>query len=134
MECPPLLQGIRILVVDDEEDARQLIATILGECEAEVETAASVRQAVEAVRRAPPDLLISDIGMPDEDGYGLVRRLRAEDDPQLKELPAVALTAYASDEDRARSLAAGFQIHLVKPIDPEALIAAVEQLVKKEKA
>ncbi|HEY0323919.1 MAG TPA: PAS domain S-box protein [Pyrinomonadaceae bacterium] len=134
MECPPPLKGVRILVVDDEEDTRHLLATILGECEALVETAANVGQAIEAVRLKRPDLLISDIGMPDEDGYGLVQRLRAEDDPELKELPAVALTAYAGEDDRARSLAAGFQIHLAKPVDPEALIAAVEQLVGKDKS
>jgi PAS domain S-box-containing protein len=134
LECPPQLQGVRVLVVDDEPDARQLLALVLGECEAEVETAASASEALELVRRTRPDVLISDIGMPDEDGYGLVKRLRADDDPHLKELPAVALTAYASADDRARSLDAGFQIHLSKPVDPEALISAVEQLVKKEKS
>jgi PAS domain S-box-containing protein len=134
LECPPLLQGVRILIVDDEEDTRQLISTILEQCEAVIETAANTRQAIEAIRRAPPDVLISDIGMPDEDGYGLVRRLRADEDPLLKELPAVALTAYAGEDDRERALEAGFQIHLSKPADPQALLAAVEQLVKKEKS
>jgi PAS domain S-box-containing protein len=134
MECPSLLSGVRILVVDDEEDARQLLSTILEECEAVVETAASVGHAIEAIRRSTPDLIISDIGMPDEDGYELVRRLRDDEDPKLKELPAVALTAYAGEDDRARSLAAGFQIHLAKPVDPEALITAVEQLIKKDKS
>jgi CheY-like chemotaxis protein len=125
---------VRVLIVDDEEDARGLLSAILEECEAIVETAASVGQAIEAVRRSPPDLLISDIGMPDEDGYGLLRRLRADEDPKVNALPAVALTAYAGEEDRARSMAAGFQIHLAKPVDPEALIAAAEQLVKKDKS
>jgi PAS domain S-box-containing protein len=134
LECPPLLQGVRVLVVDDEADARQLLSTILAKCEADVETAAGVRQAIEAARREPPDVLVSDIGMPDEDGYGLLQRLRADENPRLKSLPAVALTGYASEEDRARALKAGFQIHLAKPVDPQALLAAVEQLVKKEKA
>jgi PAS domain S-box-containing protein len=133
LECPPQLEGVRVLVVDDEADARQLLALVLGECEAVVETAASVSEALEAIRRLSPDLLISDIGMPDEDGYELVRRLRADEDPRLKELPAVALTAYASENDRARALEAGFQIHLAKPVDPATLISAVEQLVKKDK-
>ena len=98
-----------------------------------VETAANAEQAIDALRRTRPDVLISDIGMPDEDGYGLMRILRADGDPELKELPAVALTGYASEDHRARSLAAGFQIHLTKPIDPQSLVKAVEQLVKKEK-
>jgi CheY-like chemotaxis protein len=77
-------------------------------------------------------VLISDIGMPGEDGYDLLKRLRADSGPEARELPAIALTGYASEEDRTRSLAAGFQIHLTKPIDPQALIAAVSQLVKKD--
>jgi PAS domain S-box-containing protein len=133
LACPPQLQGVRVLVVDDEADARQLVALVLGECEAVVETASSASEAIEAARRVRPDVIISDIGMPDEDGYGLIKRLREEEDPRLKELPAVALTAYAGEDDRARSLDAGFQIHLAKPVDPQALISAVEQLVKKEK-
>jgi PAS domain S-box-containing protein len=131
-ECPPQLEGVRILIVDDEEDARQVLAMALRECKAVVETAANARQAIEALRRARPDVLISDIGMPDEDGYSLVQRLRADEDPRLRELPAVALTAYAGEDDRMRSIAAGFQVHLAKPVDPEALIAAVGELVKKE--
>ena len=131
--CPPALEGIRVLIVDDEEDARNLIATILEQCEAKVETMSSASQAIEAIRRARPDVLISDIGMPDEDGYSLVKRLRADEDPQLKDLPAVALTAYASEADRARAIDSGFQIHLAKPVDPETLIEAVRQLVKKGK-
>ncbi|HKS29613.1 MAG TPA: PAS domain S-box protein [Pyrinomonadaceae bacterium] len=132
LDCPPLLKGLRILVVDDEEDAQQLLATILRQCEAVVETASSAQQAIEAARASHPDLLISDIGMPDEDGYDLLERVRKDPDPEVKEVPAVALTGYASEEDRARSFAAGFQIHLTKPIDPQALIAAISQLVKKD--
>ncbi|MBD0369739.1 MAG: PAS domain S-box protein [Pyrinomonadaceae bacterium] len=134
LECPSLLQGVRILVVDDEADARQLLSTILGQCEAVVEVAANAKQAIEALKRKPPDLLISDIGMPDEDGYGLLQKLRSDEDPRLKELPALALTGYASEEDRTRTLNAGFQIHLAKPVDPQSLIAACEQLVKKDKS
>jgi CheY-like chemotaxis protein len=133
MECPSLLRGVRILVVDDEEDARKLLYTVLTQCDAIVETVANVRQAIEALRRTRPDVIISDIGMPDEDGYSLLQRLRTGDDPQLKALPAVALTGYAGEDDRTRSLAAGFQIHLTKPIDPQALLSAIEQLIKKDK-
>ncbi|HEX8173516.1 MAG TPA: PAS domain S-box protein [Pyrinomonadaceae bacterium] len=132
LECPPLLRGVRVLVVDDEEDARQLLSAILDQCEAVVETASDANQAIEAVRRTRPDVLISDIGMPGEDGYDLLKRLREDFDPAAKALPAIALTGYASEEDRTRSLAAGFQIHLTKPIDPQSLIAAVNQLVNKD--
>jgi PAS domain S-box-containing protein len=134
LECAPPLEGVRVLVVDDEEDARTLIAAVLEQCRAIVEIASSAREAVEAVGRARPDILISDIGMPDEDGYGLIKRLRASADPRLKNLPAVALTAYAGDDDRERALGAGFQIHLAKPVDPGALLAAVEQLLKKNES
>ncbi|HEX8745606.1 MAG TPA: PAS domain S-box protein [Pyrinomonadaceae bacterium] len=134
LECPPLLRGLRVLVVDDEEDARQLLRAILVQCEAVVETAANAGQAIEAVRRARPDVLITDIGMPGEDGYDLLKRLRADLDPKVKELPAIALTGYASEGDRMRSLAAGFQIHLTKPVDPQSLVAALSRLVKKDRA
>jgi PAS domain S-box-containing protein len=134
LQCPPVLEGIHALVVDDEEDARNLIATILEQCKASVETSSSASQAIETIRRMRPDVLISDIGMPDEDGYALIKRLRAEADPVLRDLPAVALTAYAGEDDRKRALNSGFQVHLAKPVDPEELIAVIGHLVKKPEA
>jgi PAS domain S-box-containing protein len=131
--CPPVLEGISVLVVDDEEDARNLIATILEQCQAHVETSANASDAIEAMRRTHPDVLISDIGMPEEDGYALIKRLRSDGDPRLKEMPAVALTAYAGEDDRRRALNSGFQIHLAKPVDPEELIAVIGHLVKRAK-
>ncbi|WNZ26914.1 response regulator [Leptolyngbya sp. NK1-12] len=122
----PQLYGLHILVVDDEVDARELIRMILHQCGAEVSVAASASEAIALLDRLQPDLLISDIGMPNEDGYTLIRQLRAEFDS--KRLPAVALSAYARVEDRTRALAAGFQLHLAKPVNLPELTAAVASL------
>lgn len=120
------MTGLRILVVDDEPDTREVIAEVLEQCGAQVITVASAPDAIAAVEKLQPDVLISDIGMPGEDGYTLIRKLRA--DGNLKQIPAVALTAYARDEDRQKALSAGFQIHLPKPVDPSKLAAVVENL------
>lgn len=122
----PQLYGLHILVVDDEADARELIRMILHQCGAEVSVAASASEAMALLDQLQPDLLISDIGMPNEDGYTLIRQLRAEFDS--KRLPAVALSAYARVEDRTRALAAGFQLHLAKPVNLPELTAAVASL------
>jgi PAS domain S-box-containing protein len=124
------LKGIKVLVVDDEPDARALIARILGEFQAEVVTAASAQEALELVRRERPALLLSDIGMPDVDGYALLRGVRALPRDQGGDVPAVALTAFARPEDRKRALLGGFQMHLAKPIDPTELVAAVANLAR----
>ena len=128
----PTLQGVRVLLVDDEEDARNLLVTILEQYAADVEAVSNMRHAFASIKRAVPDVLISDIGMPEEDGYELIRRLRAAEESRMRELPAVALTAYAGEGDRTLALASGFQLHLAKPVDPEALVAAIHQLVRKE--
>jgi signal transduction histidine kinase/DNA-binding response OmpR family regulator len=120
-----LLDGLRILVVDDEFDSRELLTAILTRCGSEVRCTESASEALEAFRDWKPDLLVSDIGMPFEDGYSLIRKLRKMKSKWAREIPAVALTAYATVEDRARTLDAGFQVHVAKPIDPEALVRSI---------
>jgi signal transduction histidine kinase len=122
------LDGLHILVVDDEPDTRDLLATTLESCGARVTTVASVPEALSELDRARPDVVVSDIGVPGEDGYSLIRRLRARAAEQGGNVPAVALTAYARAEDRVRALAAGFQMHLAKPVDPAELVASVAAL------
>lgn len=129
LECPPQLTGLRVLVVDDEEDARELLSAVLERCGSEVTTAGSVAEALERYQRAPPDVLLSDIGMPEEDGYDLIRRVRSlEAAAGGGRIPAIALTAYARVEDRVRALNAGYQVHVPKPIEPVELVAMVASL------
>ena len=125
----PVLEGVRVLVVDDEADVREWLTAVLAQCRAEVTTAASVGEGLEALERVRPDVLMSDIGMPGEDGYALIRKVRTLDSERGGEVPALALTGYASAEDRVRALAAGYQVHMSKPVDPAALVEAVTKLV-----
>lgn len=122
------LEGVHVLVVDDEPDARSLIERLLQECEATVTTAGSASEAFERVAHEAPDILLSDIGMPKEDGYSLIRRIRSLSGGASR-IPAIALTAYARAEDRAKALQAGYQLHLAKPVEPVKLIAMVASLV-----
>ena len=115
-----------MLVVDDEPDARQLLRHVLADCHAEVSLAASAAEALEQVERSRPDVIVSDIGMPEMDGYDLIRRVRAS--YTARQIPAAALTAFAHPEDRKRALLAGFQTHIAKPVDPAELTAAVASL------
>jgi CheY-like chemotaxis protein len=126
------LLGVRVLVVDDDVDAQQAIAAILELHGAEVATAASAASALAALQRRRPDVLVTDIGMPDADGYDFMRRLR--DRTPGEPIPAVALTGYASSADRERALAAGFAVHLAKPVPPEDLIATVRLLAARPAA
>jgi len=119
------LPGIRVLVVDDEVDTLETIETVLTQCGAEVRTAASAAAALEVLERWVPDLVVSDIGMPGDDGYALIARMRARDADHGGHVPAIALTAYARVEDRLRVLSAGFQMHVPKPIEPAELVAVV---------
>jgi PAS domain S-box-containing protein len=121
------LDGLRVLVVDDEADARRLLTKVLGEVGAMVTAAGSVAEALAAVETTKPHVLLSDIAMPDQDGYDLIRQLRGAGHSS-KELPAVALTAFAHRDDRLRVLLAGFQVHVPKPIDPHELIAVIATL------
>ncbi len=117
---PASLDGLRVLVLDDETDAREMIAAALASWGAEVTTADAVPVALEAIARDKPDVVVSDIGMPKEDGYSFVRRLRASGGDMAR-LPAVALTAYARSSDAERAIASGFDLHVTKPVDPDDL-------------
>jgi signal transduction histidine kinase/CheY-like chemotaxis protein len=123
------LSGIKILVVDDEPDARDLLRRVLSDCEAEVITAASAAEALVLVAERRPDVLVSDIGMPDTDGYELLRRVRLLGAARGGRLPAIALTAFARSEDRTRALRAGFLVHVSKPVEPAELVATVASVV-----
>ncbi|HUQ52982.1 MAG TPA: ATP-binding protein [Gammaproteobacteria bacterium] len=126
----PRLTDVRVLVVDDEGDGRELIARILEDCGARPVCASNAPQALECLSRQDFDVLLSDIGMPDVDGYELIRRVRArEGSARDGRLAAVAITAYARPEDRQRSLLAGYQMHLAKPIEARELIAGIASLL-----
>lgn len=124
----PSLQGLRVLVVDDEPDTRELIREVLKECGAEVITSPSAADALVALEQHRPDILISDLGMPDEDGYSLITKIRALPPERGGDIPAAALTAYARAEDRMRVLRAGFQFHLPKPVDSAELVTVIASL------
>ena len=125
------IAGLKIVVVDDEPDARGLLRRLLEDCDAEVVAAASADEAIDLVKRHRPDVLVSDIGMPDEDGYSLIRRLRQLTADEGGATPAVALTAYARADDRINVVLAGFQHHLSKPVEPAELIAIVASLARR---
>ena len=119
------LAGIKVLVVDDEPDARELIKQVLGECNANVIVASGASEALALVQSELPDVLVSDIGMPETDGYTLLGRVRALGAAAGGNVPAIALTAFARSEDRTRALRAGFLVHVSKPVEPEELVATV---------
>jgi CheY-like chemotaxis protein len=126
------LAGLRVLVVDDEPDALEYFKIVFEEEGAQVTVANSVSKALQALEASPPDVLVSDIGMPVEDGYSLIARLRDLERQRGGFLPAVALTAYARKEDRQRTLAAGFQMHLSKPVEPNELVTAIAKLAGRQ--
>lgn len=128
-ESPPELRNLRVLVVDDEPDTRELLRYILEQCEAIVQTAGSAQEALRHLDAQPFDVLISDVGMPDMDGLALMRRVRQHPNEACRSIPSLALTAYARTEDRANVLRAGFHRHLAKPIDPGELLLVVAALV-----
>jgi PAS domain S-box-containing protein len=125
----PHLDGLKILVVDDEADTRDLLRTTLSECGAQVDAAGSVSEAFALLATSVPDVIISDIGMPDEDGYDLIRRLRSMPLKSGGRVPAIALTAYARVEDRLKALRAGFQMHVPKPVELAELMTVVASVV-----
>ncbi|MDQ3255587.1 MAG: ATP-binding protein, partial [Acidobacteriota bacterium] len=131
LDCPPRIEGLRVLVVDDEPDTRELLRVVLEGCGAHVRTKGSAASALEALKQEAFDVLVSDIGMPGEDGYTFIAKVRALGKEQGGRIPAAALTAFAREEDRIRSLWAGFQIHLPKPINPDELIAVVANLAER---
>ncbi|EYF04978.1 PAS domain S-box protein [Chondromyces apiculatus] len=128
VDCPDELDGMRVVVVDDEPDARELLVALLGRCGAVVVAAANAAEAFEAVKGERPDLLLADIAMPGEDGYTLIRKIRALSPEEGGRTLAVALTAHARSEDRTRALRAGFNMHVPKPIDPAELLAVLVSL------
>ncbi len=127
-DCPPELAGLRVLLVDDEADSRDLLNLILNSCGAEVVAADSAAEAYAAIGREKFDLLISDIGMPDEDGFSLIGKIRELPDARGGSVPAIALTAYARSEDRVRAIRSGFQMHIAKPVEPAELVAVAANL------
>jgi CheY-like chemotaxis protein len=131
---PPTLDGIRVLLVDDVADSRELMSAILAQCGAEVTVAATVQAALDALEQASFDVLISDIALPDGDGYALMRTVRARDAARGGRIPALALTAYARTEDRDQAISAGYDQHAAKPIEPVELAALVATLAGRTAA
>jgi CheY-like chemotaxis protein len=125
----PSLAGARALVVDDQADARILICRLIEEHGGECVLAESAAEALRIVGERPVNILVSDIGMPDVDGYELIRRIRTLNSSELRNLPAIALTAYARADDRQRALLAGFQMHVSKPVEPRELVAGIASLL-----
>ncbi|MEH1833697.1 MAG: PAS domain S-box protein [Nostoc sp.] len=129
---PPLplsLLGVRVLVVDDQIDTREFITTVLEQCQAEVKAVASVPEALQVITQWKPDVLVSDIGIPQEDGYSLIRKVRSQPPELGGNIPAAALTADARAEDRMRAIQEGYQLHLPKPIEAAELVTVVASLV-----
>jgi PAS domain S-box-containing protein len=129
---PCALEGVSVLLVEDEPDTRELLKAILEGCGAAVTEAGSADEALAALEGARPDVLVSDIGMPGENGYELIRRVRALPAERGGRVPAVALTAYAGGKDRRRALLAGFHTHLAKPVEPDELLAVVASLAARK--
>ena len=127
-QCPGL-DGLRVLVVDDEPDSNEVVGALLISCGAEVRAAGSAADGLDELIRWRPDVLVADIGMPAEDGFAFIAKVRALDG-DLGRLPVIALTAYATPEDRARIFSAGFLVHVVKPLEPEKLVAAVANVAR----
>ncbi len=127
---PSPLHEVRVLLVDDDADARDLVAFILEQAGAIAIVADCAIAALERFSHVQPDLLISDIGMPGTDGYGLIQEIRALPPAQGGHIPAIALTAYAGEMDQQQAIAAGFQMHMTKPVNAEKLVQAIAQLVR----
>jgi CheY-like chemotaxis protein len=128
------LDGVRVLLVEDADDARELLTLLLRERGAEVRTAVNGREAMERVVEALPDVLISDIGLPGEDGHSLLKRIREWTEARDQWLPAIALTAYAGAEDARKAYRAGFQVHMAKPLESESLVESVARLAGRDEA
>ena len=127
----PDLTGLRVLVVDDNSDTREILRLMLNQYGAEVRAAASTAEALGAFFEWKPNVLISDLGMPDEDGFALIRKVRALAPEEGGNIPAAALTAYVRAEERLQAISAGYQTHIAKPVDPTILAAIVSGLAKR---
>ena len=126
----PSLNGVSVLVVEDEDDSRELVALFLSKAGATVETANSGAEGLEKIKAGQFDVLVSDIGMPQMDGYQFIEAVRSLD-PQHSSIPAIALTAYARTEDRVAAIAKGFQMHISKPADALELTTMIRSLARK---
>ena len=130
MERP--LEGLRALVVDDVEDARELVGHVLRRYGAEVRLAESATEARSLLEQFDHDIILSDIGMPEEDGHDFIRSVRAQRNARYRNTPAIAVTAFASEQDRKSALEAGFNDHVTKPVDYQALVSSITTLVAKK--
>lgn len=128
------LRGVRVLAIDDEHDALTLLRVVLEAAGAEVTTFGSPVKALERLASLQPDVIVVDLGMPEMDGFELIRRVRAFDDPRVRDVPAAALTAFARSDDRTRALKSGFEMHLAKPVDPGELVVSVATLVRRSRS
>ena len=128
---PSALSGLRVLVIDDHPDTLALLAAVLELCGAQIVAAGTARQALELLARVVPDVLVSDIAMPEEDGYSFIRKVRALPPERGGRVPALAFTGFGHEYSRAHSLAAGFQEHLIKTSGPAALVAAIARLAHR---
>jgi len=120
-----------VLIVEDEADSRELVSTLLATHKARVTIAASAQEALELLEVSKPDVLVSDIEMPQHDGYWLIQQIRSKDGRAGKRIPAIALSAHARTQDRIKALSAGFQMHLAKPFDPMELVGAIARLLDR---
>jgi CheY-like chemotaxis protein len=125
------LKGVKVLVIEDEPDTREMVTEGLEQSGATVVLAASGPEALQMLASQTPDVLVSDIGMPEMDGYELMQKIRSEFPPKVQTIPAVALTAFATDEDKQRSVKAGYQAYLVKPVTMGELINTVASLARR---
>jgi CheY-like chemotaxis protein len=129
---PQLLSGLNVLLVDDDTDTLSLMATALTRRQANVTAVSSAGEAMRAIKEHRPDVLVSDIAMPDEDGYGLIEKVRSLENGETQSIPAVAITAYAKEEDRTRALSSGFQIYVAKPIELTELVSVVARAARRD--
>jgi PAS domain S-box-containing protein len=127
------LNGVRVLAIDDDEDALSLVRVVLETAGADVTTLSSAAAALERIETIRPDAVIVDLGMPGMDGFEFITRLRVASDPQIRDVPAAALTAFARSDDRTKALRSGFEMHLAKPVDPAELVASVATLVRRSR-
>ena len=130
---PNTLAGIAVLVIEDNDDGREMLVTALRVYGARVTSVGTADEALELLLGANfvPDVLISDVGMPDTDGYELIRRVRTSPNPRTRQIPAIAVTAYANPEDRIRAMVAGYQTHMAKPLDPAGVASSIAALLHK---
>ena len=128
---PPVLGGVRVLVVDDDDETREFLVALLTGARADVRSAASAAEALTILNWWWPGVLVSDIGMPGQDGYSLIRAVRELPADRKRKLPAAAVTAFSADADRVKALSAGFQAHLAKPVDPDRLLAVLSGLARE---